>query len=370
MAANNAQVLFRGKSWCFTLNNPQPSSLKDLDPSTYEYLVYGREKAPGTGTEHLQGFVVFKDRKRRAQVSKLIPNAWLEPAKGTPKEASDYCKKDGDFVEEGVLPEGQTAAATRAAKEKWAAIKKLAIAGEVDSLEGSVFVPHYRNLKQIESDYAPRAVDLDDVCGIWYVGEPGCGKSHAARSLDQGYYLKPMNKWWDGFIAQKHQTVVLEDLDLEQTFMGHYLKNWADKWSFAAEKKGATIQIRPKRIVVTSNYTIEQIWSSDPALVQALKRRFKVTVFPPRNSPFNPMNSPAMALAQLVTSAVQTSAQPSPPGTPVMVGTPLRRQNAVVFSRETVGDLFEWDDEDQSQRVVVPEEDSSDDDGAGVGTGK
>jgi len=370
MAANlPVAPTFRGKGWVFTVNNPQPSSLKDLDPSTYEYLVYGREKAPGTGTEHLQGFVVFKDRKRHAQVSKLIKNAWLQPAKGTPKEASDYCKKDGDFVEEGTLPESQTAAATQAAKEKWAYVKTLAMAGEVDSLEGSVFVQHYRNLQQIASDYAPRAVDLDDVCGVWYVGEPGCGKSHAARALDEDYYLKPMNKWWDGFSPRKHSTVVLEDLDLEQTFMGHYLKNWADKWSFAAEKKGSTIQIRPKRIVVTSNYTIEQIWHSDLSLVQALKRRFTVTVFPARNSPFNRMNSPVVAPVPLATSDAATSVQSSP-STPMVVGTPLRRQNAVVFSRDTVGDLFEWDDEDQSQRVVVPEEESSEDDGAGVGTGK
>jgi len=363
-------AIYRGKSWCFTLNNPTPSSLKDLDPSHYEYLVYGRETAPGTGTEHLQGFVVFKDRRRLTQCKRLLPTAHWEAMKGTFKQASDYCKKDGNFVEEGTLPQGQTTAATQAAKEKWALIKHLAQSGEVDSLEGSVYVQHYRNLQQIAADNAPRAVDLDDVCGLWYVGEPGCGKSHAARALDPDYYLKPMNKWWDGFNPRYQKTVVLEDLDLDQTFMGHYLKNWADKWSFAAEKKGATMQIRPKCIIVTSNYTIEQIWSSDASLVQALKRRFKVTVFPPRNSPFNPMNSPAVALAQLVTSAVQTSAQPSPPGTPVVVGTPLRRQNAVIFARQTVGDLFEWDDEDQSQRVVVPEEESSEDDGAGVGTGK
>jgi len=367
MAASNLPVnpTYRGKAWCFTINNPSASSMKDFEPTQYEYLVYGREKAPGTGTEHLQGYVVFNDRKRMAQVRTVSKTAYWVPAKGTAEQNRTYCTKDGDFVEEGVLPASQTAAATSAAKEKWASIKLAAQAGDIDSMEGSVFVQHYRNLQQIASDYAPRAVDLPDVCGLWYVGPPGCGKSHSARALTESYYLKPMNKWWDGFSPRKHDTVVLEDLDLEQTFMGHYLKNWADKWSFAAEKKGSTIQIRPKRIVVTSNYTIEQIWGQDTSLVQALKRRFTVTHFPAPTSPFSRMNT--LVAAALPATADEQISVPSSPTTVTGQLPRLHRQNAQVFSRTTVGDLFEWDDADQSQVVADSLDTQVFDTGAGVG---
>lgn len=34
--------------------------------------------------------------------------------------------------------------------------------------------------------------------------------------------------------------------------------------------------IRPEKIFVTSNYSIEEIWNKDPTLVLALEHRFKV----------------------------------------------------------------------------------------------
>jgi len=361
MSASAAAAKFRGKAWCFTINNPSPSSMKDFEPDSYEYLVYGREKAPGTGTEHLQGYVVFKDRKRMSECKKVSGTAHWEPAKGTPLQASTYCKKDGDFVEEGVLPAatGQLAGPTAAAA-KWAAIKSQAIAGDIESVEGSAYVQHYRTLQAIANDHAPMAVDLSDVCGLWYVGPPGCGKSHAARHLTSAekLYLKPMNKWWDGFNPRAHQVVLLEDLDSEsQTWMGHYLKIWADKWRFAAEKKGSTVQIRPQQLVVTSNYTIEQLWSSDEAMVKALKRRFTVTNFPAASSPFSVMSSLVQAV-QHASAVEPISALPSPP-TPT--GLPrLHRQNAQIFTRETVGEQFEWEDADQSQRMPSSQDDDTD----------
>lgn len=363
-AFNNTQ---KALHWCFTLNNPSPSSLLSLGPELYTYLVYGREVAPSTGTLHLQGYVCFKSRKTGAQVKKLLPTAHWEVKRGTPLEASNYCKKDGDFVEEGVLPAAQHEngkdAGGLATKEKWDSIWASAKSGNLDDVEAKTRVVHYRTLKQIESDYAVRAPDLDDVCGLWFYGPPGCGKSHHARSINQDYYIKPANKWWDGFSPSRHPVVLLEDLDHSTAFLGHYLKLWADKWSFAAEKKGSTMQIRPKQIVVTSNYSIEELWGSDQSMCMALKRRFKVTRFEPRTSPFSPLSSLAELDAPRAVSEERIVVEAPP-------GHELHRQDAVVL-RETVGDQFEWSD---SSGGSVPIYVSDDDDveydvGYGVGRG-
>jgi len=351
-----AQVENRCKGWCFTLNNPTSQDLKDLEPSLFEYVVYGRETAPGTGTEHLQGFVVFKDRKRLSQVKAVLPRAHVEALRGTAKQASDYCKK-GDqshdewksqgilgsnyglnavVVEQGELPalgKGAGAAAgSAAALAKWERTKALARSGKLDDVDASHYVSNYRALQAIASDNAPRAVDLADVCGLWYCGPPGSGKSHAARSLDPDYYIKPINKWFDGYNPRVHKTIILEDLDSSHaSYMGYFLKIWGDKWSFAAEKKGSTIQVRPERVVVTSNYTIQELFGSDLELVKAISRRFKVTSFLPASSPFSPMNR----VNSLDTISVEVGDG----------GSKLVRQNAMI------GDQFEW----ESEETIVTE---------------
>lgn len=59
--------------------------------------------------------------------------------------------------------------------------------------------------------------------------------------------------------------------------MSHYLKIWADKWGCTGEIKGGTVQLAHSKFVVTSNYSIEQLFAGkDLTTVQALLRRFEV----------------------------------------------------------------------------------------------
>lgn len=107
------------KHWVFTINNFTPEDVTRLDslplageagpspgPTTVRYLVYGRETGEA-GTPHLQGYVHFNGRIRFNQVKALVGNgAHLERMRGSPKQAADYCKKDGQFTEKGDAPGG------------------------------------------------------------------------------------------------------------------------------------------------------------------------------------------------------------------------------------------------------------------------
>lgn len=97
------------KRWCFTLNNFTPAEYDAIVSSVdnYDYLVVGKEVGE-SGTPHLQGFFILKTKLRLNQVKALVSaRAHFEAARGTPSQASLYCKKDGEFFEHGELPQSQ-----------------------------------------------------------------------------------------------------------------------------------------------------------------------------------------------------------------------------------------------------------------------
>jgi len=101
----------QSRKWCFTINNYGENDTqrfhdlgRDLAGNGIKYLVVGRERA-GTGTPHLQGYVVFNTNQRLGRIKSLLgERGHYETSRGTPLEASEYCKKDGDFDEFGELP--------------------------------------------------------------------------------------------------------------------------------------------------------------------------------------------------------------------------------------------------------------------------
>jgi Putative viral replication protein len=94
----------RARHWCFTLNNYQAEDLARLETlsTDLDYLIYGKEVA-SSGTPHLQGFVSFRTRVRRATAIERVGQAHFTVARKI-DEAIEYCKKEGDFTEYGTRP--------------------------------------------------------------------------------------------------------------------------------------------------------------------------------------------------------------------------------------------------------------------------
>jgi len=92
------------------------------------------------------------------------------------------------------------------------------------------------------------------------------------RTTEPSLYVKAQNKWWDGY--QGEEAVLIDDFDLQGKCLGHYLKIWSDKWKCTGEIKGSTIPLNFKRIYITSNYSINNIFGEDSVLEAAIKRRF------------------------------------------------------------------------------------------------
>jgi len=113
-ARTDARVERRGrksKYWCFTLNNPTQGEEAVLHAigngdMLVTYLVLGREVGVN-GTPHIQGYVEFRSRWDLVRCQqRFMMRAHYEPRRGTPQEAAEYCKKDGDYDEYGIISRG------------------------------------------------------------------------------------------------------------------------------------------------------------------------------------------------------------------------------------------------------------------------
>ena len=261
----------QGKRWCFTLNNYAPGDVDTIrNAPDRMYAIIGKEIGD-SGTPHLQGYITFDKNKRLSALKSIAPTAHWEMAKGTTEHNIAYCSKDGDFVECGDRPKVG---------------RKATFADAVDMIVGGDSI--HRVATDCPEQYARGGRGLrelkfaitnpyihTDVRGEWYVGAPGTGKSHKARTENPGAYIKAQNKWWDGYDGE--DVVILDDMD--DACLKHYLKIWTDKWSCKGETKGGHVQLRHTKFIVTSNFTIDQLFGENAEICDAIKRRFRVTTF-------------------------------------------------------------------------------------------
>lgn len=160
----------QAKHWCLTINNYSPEDEEKFDNCEFfTYTIYGKEIAPDTGTPHLQAFVSCEKRTLLTTLKYIWPTAHFEIARGTPQQASDYCKKEGDYYEFGVLP----FTGPQQVKKNWDEAKALAIAGHLDDIQASIYIPHIKNLQHIAHLHQPPVEQLPNLDNEWHWGPTG-----------------------------------------------------------------------------------------------------------------------------------------------------------------------------------------------------
>lgn len=299
----------KGREWCFTwpIEATARAVLPGVDINLAKayganwiqkvfnehcsYLIYGFE----TGTSefaHFQGFLVLKKKQRFSYLKKIFPKeVHLEQmaAFSSVEKNIEYCSKEGSVVVLGEPPLCKEEAAASGGRHgrrggemevaRWETANRLAMAGDFDEIDPQIKICHFGNILKVHS-YATRDVSiLEKPCGHWLYGVPGSGKSWKARhSFGTSVYLKAANKWFDGYNDQDY--ILIEDLDPSHAWMANHLKCWMDVYPFSAEIKGGVMQIRPKGIIITSNYSMHEIFGASEVDVLAIKRRCEVTHFP------------------------------------------------------------------------------------------
>jgi len=75
----------------------------------------------------------------------------------------------------------------------------------------------------------------------------------------------------------------MDDIGREHKVLGQQLKIWSDRYGCILENKGGAMPSQHINFVVTSQYSIEDIFWEDKATLEALQRRFKVIHMPKPN---------------------------------------------------------------------------------------
>lgn len=260
------------RNFRFTWNN-YPDDVSPASFPDHVYLIYGKEIAPTTGTPHLQGHIVFQNPRSLSGVIKSMKGCHVLVGKDELVDYSlTYCEKDGDYTESGVRPKtrkqkGELGAV--AYDQAWA----LAKAGRIDEIANPLRTRYYNTYLQVQKNYLVEPPEAPDTTGVWLWGEAGAGKSRKARTEYPGAYKKATNKWWDAYQGQDY--VIIDDVDHRHECLAHHFKIWGDRYAFLAEIKGGAIMIRPKKIIITSQYEPDMIWA-DTETRQAISRRFSI----------------------------------------------------------------------------------------------
>lgn len=286
--------------WVFTINNPCEDDYKALETldskDTVEFMVAEEEEGE-QGTLHIQGYIELTTRCRRSTLSRLMPRAWIDIAKGSRIKNWEYCTKDGRILynkNEERLITGPEQPKRKSGDERAVEILKDArqmSAKEFEAIHPSFWLYHRGTISDVMME---AALDSSSTFegnlkskNYWVWGEAGIGKSRKARDglKITEIYPKDFNKWWNGFDPTKHVRVILDDYPNapQGNILTRFLKIWGDRYAFTAEIKGGHQIIVPKfSFIITSNYSIDECILNDEDR-RAVKRRFQEIHMTPHN---------------------------------------------------------------------------------------
>lgn len=262
----------RSRAWCFTTNNYTSDDIAKTKAIECDYLIFGKEKGE-EGTKHLQGYVYFSTLKSLRQLKKLLPRSHLEITRGSSLSNIRYCSKEDPAPFTKGTPPATAQDKGRIEKERWNKIYTLAKEDKLEDIPKKVLITHHSALTRIRDEARPTPDDLDHCTGIWIWGKSDTGKSTLAKKYAPNHYRKDLTKWWNFYDGEEN--VYIDDMDPFHKSLGKQFKDWLGQDYFLAEVKNGYRKIRPKLVVVTSQYPPEGIWDDEETLA-AIRRRCEI----------------------------------------------------------------------------------------------
>lgn len=269
----------RSNYWCFTLNNYEPSDVEYyrsvVANGLATYCIFGREVGE-SGTRHLQGYLELPKRVRFEQLKALVPRAHVERRRGNAQEASEYCRKDGDFEEFGEISKSRQGKRTdlEAACE---AIKDGASMKRLAEEHPAVVVKYHRGLSTLRSLLqAPREVLYhgpwrwpapENFGSLILWGESGLGKTEFAKFLlPKALFVTHLDQLTN-YASEEYDGIIFDDMSFTHIHREAqiHLVDFDCSRAIHVRYTVATIP-RNTRKIFTTNVIEGNIFLDDPAI--------------------------------------------------------------------------------------------------------
>lgn len=275
---------------CFTVNNWTEEQMQQIwDYDGWEYLVVGKEVGE-QGTPHLQCYGCFKTKRKYAKLAKQWKAAFF-PTKGTPQQAADYCKKDGDYLERGVVPLAKNEAGGQAMRDKWIAARQDPLAafnrgdlapGQLAKLLIDIDIAQSMEERKDKADLSafipntwgvlmPVRSDKKKHYWVWSE-EPNRGKTTWLKSLQQ-HYKADFYEYAENFQQLHGDTQVLMFDEYSVPHLKVTVLNRMCDGTYKFPRKGTTPLSLTCTLVVCGNKNPREIY---PHAYKYIEARFNV----------------------------------------------------------------------------------------------
>lgn len=270
----------RARNWCFTSYEAEAPKYSD---ESMNFMCYQQEICPSSEKHHWQGYVCFKEKLRMNPIKKILGNTvHLEVAKGSHKQARDYCKKKESAVpdtyeEFGEIPKDNC---TSNFRDVVLAVKAGAKLSDLAESDPTIIARYSKCLQQFQTIVRkpPPVRPLANLC-LW--GAAGVGKTKWVYDNfnDEDVYFKDKSEWWDGYEGQK--VIVWDDFYGEQKISN--MLNWMDIYRQRVQVKGGYTWLSHTYNVFTSNSPPEDWYAVALANKQDVRAAFTRRL-PPSNA--------------------------------------------------------------------------------------
>lgn len=264
---------FQSKRWCITLNNYTTQDLANFRASTTTpgsgivYMVF-QEEVGENNTKHIQAYCELERKQTMTRLKRTLGRRiHCEIARGSSKQASDYCKKE-DTRRPGTSPV-EVGERMRNKAEKLEELTEQIKDGktmEHIAIDNSVlYVMHYKGLQALQDKTMPDRTDNPEV--IINYGDSGAGKTYSTIKENPGAFIIPRRpsgggKWfWNGYNYQK--VCIIDDFR-DNHFKLSDMMELINNTPFNVEIKGDHKKLQMTKLIINTNQAPEKWYRKIP----------------------------------------------------------------------------------------------------------